>query len=160
LITSNSKWDKVLLGEATLTQEENNGRVLFYTEKADCFHCHGTILFTDNFYHNNGLDSLPAQGREEITGDPDDRGRFKTPTLRNIELTAPYMYDARFTTLEEVIDFYSEQVKWSPTIDPLMKKVSQGGVHLTPQEKLDLKAFLKTLTDTAFVNNPAFSNPF
>ncbi len=160
LITSNSKWDKVLKGEAALTPEEDNGRKLFYTEKADCFHCHGTILFTDNFYHNNGLDSLPAQGREEVTGDPDDRGRFKSPTLRNIGLTAPYMHDGRFKTLEEVITFYSEQVKWSPTIDPLMKKVNQGGVHLTPQEKLDLLSFLKTLTDTAFVSNPAFSDPY
>ncbi len=75
-------------------------------------------------------------------------------------LTAPYMHNGRFATIEEVIDFYSEGIVWSPTIDPLMKKVNQGGVQMTQQEKNNLIAFLKTLTDTTFTTNPELSNPF
>jgi cytochrome c peroxidase len=134
---------------------------IFNTERGDCFHCHGGILFTDNMFHNTGLDAEPGdKGLSAVTGDPLDRGRFKTPTLRNIEVTAPYMHDGRFRTLEEVVDFYSEGVQNSPTIDPLMKFAHQGGVRLTAQERSDLIAFLKTLTDTTFLTNPAFGNPF
>ncbi len=160
LSSSNSKWDKVIRGETTLTQAESRGRDLFYSEKGDCFHCHGTILLTDNYFHNNGLDSMPGKGRNEITGNHKDRGKYKTPTLRNIEFTAPYMHDGRFANLSDVIDFYSEEVKWSPTIDPLMKKAHKGGVHLNEEEKSNLISFLKTFTDTTFLNNPDFSNPF
>ena len=118
-------------------------------------------MFTDNLFHNNGLDSIfNDEGLSNITNNPNDQGKFKTPTLRNIEFTAPYMHDGRFTTLEEVIDFYSEGIVWSSTIDPLMKKVSQGGVHLNEEEKNNLIAFVKTLTDTTFVNNSDYSNPF
>ena len=70
------------------------------------------------------------------------------------------MHDGRFNTLEEVIEFYSHNLVWSPTIDPLMKRVSQGGVNLTEQEKMNLLAFIKTLTDTTFTNNPDYSDPF
>lgn len=161
LITSNSKWDRYLQGQEQLTQAESKGFEIFFTEKGDCFHCHTTILFTDNIFHNNGLDSLFIDpGRSHITGDLNDLGKFKTPTLRNLEYTAPYMHDGRFKSLEEVIDFYSQGVKFSATVDPLMKKVHQGGIHLTPEEKENLIAFLKTLTDNSFVNNPEFSNPF
>ncbi|MFK5855939.1 MAG: cytochrome c peroxidase, partial [Bacteroidota bacterium] len=160
MISGNSKWDKYLLGEATLTQAEAQGYEIFFTEKGDCFHCHGTILFTDNLFHNNGLDSLPEQGRAKVTGDIVDVGKYKSPTLRNIMLTAPYMHNAKYATIEEVIDYYSEGIVWSETVDPLMKKVSQGGVHLTPQEKQNLIAFLHTLTDTTYLTNPDFSNPF
>lgn len=161
MISSNSKWDKYLRGEVSLTQAEAQGFEIFFTEKGDCFHCHATILFTDNLPHNNGLDSeFTDKGYGDITKDPNDDGKFKTPTLRNIALTAPYMHDGRFETLEDVVDFYSEGVQWSPTIDPLMKKVNQGGVRLTDQEKQNLIAFIKTLTDTTFINNPDFSNPF
>jgi cytochrome c peroxidase len=112
-------------------------------------------------FHNNGLDERPSEGGlSSITYNPSDLGKFKTPTLRNIELTAPYMHDGRYQTLEEVIDFYSEGIHFSSTIDPLMKFVHQGGVKLTPQEKNDLIAFLKTLTDTSFTSNPEFSDPF
>ncbi|NOY51808.1 MAG: c-type cytochrome [Chlorobi bacterium] len=160
MISANSRWDRYLRGELTLTQAEAQGYELFFTEKGDCFHCHGTILFTDNLFHNNGLDSLPEPGRELISNNPDDKGKFKSPTLRNIMLTAPYMHDGRYETIEEVIDFYSHGVKWSPTIDPLMKKVGNGGVQLTQQEKNNLIAFLKTLTDTTYINNPELSDPF
>lgn len=161
MISSNSKWDRYLRGEVSLTQAEAQGFEIFFTEKGDCFHCHATILFTDNLPHNNGLDeSFNDLGYGAVTKNPNDNGKFKTPTLRNISFSAPYMHDGRFETLEEVVDFYSEGVKWSPTIDPLMKKVSQGGVRLKDQEKQNLIAFIKTLTDTTFMNNPEFSNPF
>jgi cytochrome c peroxidase len=159
-VSSNSKWDKYLRGEATLSQAEALGFEVFYTEKGDCFHCHGTILFTDNQFHNTGLDSIPSQGRAAISGNQNDIGKFKSPTLRNIEFTSPYMHDGRFETLEEVIDFYSTGVSWSPTIDPLMKKVNQGGIHLTDEDKINLIAFIKTLSDTSYLYNPALSSPF
>ena len=118
-------------------------------------------LFTDNLFHNNGLDIVSSEhGLSEITGNPLDKGKFITPTLRNIELTAPYMHDGRYQTLEEVIDFYSEGLHTSSTIDPLMKQAYRGGIQLTQQEKSDLIVFLKTLTDTTFTNNPALSSPF
>lgn len=93
-----------------------------------------------------------------ITGDPSDNGKFKTPSLRNLIFTAPYMHDGRFSTLEEVINHYSEGLQFSETIDPLMKSVHQGGVDLNEEEKAALKAFLLTLTDEEFIENPAFEN--
>ena len=138
LVFANSKFDRYLRGEAQLSQDELNGYRLFITENgADCFHCHGggsNALFTTNLMYNNGLDA-------EYHGD------FKAPTLRNIALTAPYMHDGRFNTLDEVIDFYSEGVQYSEQISPLMHHVMQGGVQLTNEEKAQLKAFLNTLTD-------------
>lgn len=163
LISGNSKFDKVSIGGMGVffTDEELNGFEIFNTEKGDCFHCHGGALFTDNDFHNNGLDSTHQDtGLEIATGSPFDRGKFKVPTLRNIELTAPYMHDGRFQTLEEVVNFYSEGLHFSETLDPLMKNVGQGGLQLTEQEKSDLVAFLKTLTDTEFINNKDFSSPF
>lgn len=161
LISADSKWDRYLRGEVQLTQAEAKGFEIFFTEKGDCFHCHSTILFTDNLLRNNGLDAVHSdKGLFDVTGNESDIGKFKTPTLRNVELTAPYMHDGRFATLEEVIDFYSEGLQFSPTIDPLMKNVHQGGIQLTDDEKQSLLAYLKTLTDTTFIQNPDFSNPF
>lgn len=164
LISVNSKFDKFLLGTANLTPEESNGFTIFMDEsKGDCFHCHGSEnnpLWTDNKFHNNGLDSTFSDlGLGNVTGDPTDNGKFKTPSLRNLAFTAPYMHDGRFETIEEVINHYSEGLQNSTTIDPLMKKVDQGGVQLSPQEKSDLKAFLLSLSDPDFINNPDFSNP-
>ncbi|TDQ22012.1 cytochrome-c peroxidase [Tenacibaculum caenipelagi] len=161
LISGNSKFDQHLLGKAQLTSEELNGFNVFMDEtKGDCFHCHGSNnnpLWTDNKFHNNGLDATFADlGLGAVTGDPNDNGKFKTPSLRNLKFTAPYMHDGRFTTLEEVINHYSEGLKSSPTIDPLMKKVNQGGVQLSSKDKADLKAFLLSLSDNDFVNNPDF----
>ncbi|MCF8368279.1 MAG: hypothetical protein K9G76_04495 [Bacteroidales bacterium] len=161
MISSNSKWDRYLRGEVQLSQAESKGFEVFFTEKGDCFHCHTTILFTDNLFHNNGLDSIfTDRGLFDVTLDENDKGKFKTPTLRNIEYTGPYMHDGRFESLEEVIEFYSHSVKFSPTIDPLMKKVNQGGIQLTDEEKENLLAFIKTLNDPDFIENPDFSNPF
>jgi cytochrome c peroxidase len=161
IITGNSRYDKVMRNEEFFTQEELSGYNIFFTEVGDCFHCHGTILFTDNGFHNTGLDSISIDhGLMDITSDSLDWGKFKSPTMRNLVFSAPYMHDGRFSTLEEVLDFYSEGIQHSPTIDPLMKKVLQGGVQLNPQQKSDLKAFLLTLTDSTVTKNPALSDPF
>ena len=153
LISADSKFDRYSKGEEQLTASELNGFAIFNSEKGDCFHCHGTSLFMDNDFHNNGLDNEPFLdiGLGKITGNPNDYGKFRTPTLRNIEFSAPYMHDGRFTTLEEVIDHYNSGGKNSSTIDPLMKKVGIG-LQLTNQEKTDLIAYLKTLSDYNFIN--------
>jgi cytochrome c peroxidase len=163
LISANSKFDKYLLGEIELTPQELNGFNIFMDEaKGDCFHCHGSDknpLWTDNIFHNNGLDeTFTDLGLGAITGDPADNGKFKSPSLRNLVFTAPYMHDGRFATLEDVINHYSEGLKNSTTIDPLMKKVSQGGVGLSENDKADLKAFLLSLSDSEFINNPSFKD--
>ena len=163
LISANSPRDQSIWGvpRIFLPDEAIDGAIIFNTERGDCFHCHGGIFFTDNQFHNIGLDAEPAEpGYEAVSGNPADRGKFKTPTLRNIALTAPYMHDGRFKTLEEVIDFYSEGVKKSPNIDPLMKWAHLGGLHLSAKEKSDLLAFLHTLTDSSFIRDPRFKSPF
>ncbi len=161
LISDQSKYDRVLRGEDTLTASELHGLNMFFSEKADCFHCHGNILFTDALFHNTGLEmNYMDKGKELVSHRKRDEGKFKTPTLRNLAFTAPYMHDGRFKTLEEVIDFYSERVQNSPNIDPLMKNAHRGGVHLTPSEKNDLIAFLLTLTDSSFIHKSDYSNPY
>lgn len=162
LISGNSKFDKYLQGEIDLTPEELNGFNVFMDEnRGDCFHCHGSDknpLWTDNLFHNNGLDeNFKDFGLGAITGDPADNGKFKTPSLRNLAFTAPYMHDGRFLTLEAVINHYSEGLKHSATIDPLMKKVANGGVNLSDKDKADLKKFLLSLSDYEFVNNSSIN---
>ena len=160
VVTGNSTFDQRQRGELEFTPEEGRGFVLFYTESGDCFHCHGGALLTDNRFHNNGLDAdVDGTGREEVTGDPLDAGAYKTPTLRNIALTAPYMHDDRFETLEEVVAFYSSGLVDSPTVDPLMKGVEQGGVQLDADDQAALVAFLRTLTDEDFLVDPDFGPP-
>ncbi len=161
LISGNSKFDKFLLGAATLSPEEQNGFNVFMDEaRGDCFHCHGSDnnpLWTDNKFHNNGLDTnFSDLGLGAVTGDPSDNGKFKSPSLRNLAFTKPFMHDGRFATLEEVINHYSEGLKPSATIDPLMKKVDEGGVQLSSKDKADLKAFLLTLSDFNFISNSDF----
>jgi cytochrome c peroxidase len=159
LVSADSKFDRYLKGEEQLTEDELEGYELFCTEDgADCFHCHGgggLALMTTNLFYNNGLDDTfnDPEDRSSITGSHWDRGAYKAPTLRNIAVSSPYMHDGRFTTLEEVIDFYSEGVKNSETINPLMHHVMDGGVRLTDEEKAQLKAFLYTLTDNRFLND-------
>jgi cytochrome c peroxidase len=165
LISANSKFDKYLRGEVQLSASELNGFVLFTTEEgADCFHCHGAAgnpLFTTHLFYNNGKDTAfnDPYDRYSITADPMNKGAYKATTLRNIEFTAPYMHDGRYNTLDEVINFYSQQLLWSPYIDPLMHYISSGGTQLTPCEKADLKTFLLTLSDTTFIQNPDFGPP-
>ncbi len=163
MISYNSKLDKRLRNEISLTPSELNGFVIYVTERGDCFHCHNIDagrLMTDNLFHNNGLDSVFTDlGRGAITGNAFDYGKFLTPTLRNIALTAPYMHDGRFQTLEEVVEHYNSGGKASATVDPLMKHVGTG-LNLSNQEKADLVAFLKTMTDTSFINDTRFRSPF
>ncbi|MBC7553168.1 MAG: cytochrome-c peroxidase [Taibaiella sp.] len=162
LVSFNSKFDKYHhQGDTTVfTQQEKNGLNIF-AGKGMCNNCHlMNTLLTDRDLKNNGLDVNPADaGLMKFTGNANDRGKFKVPTLRNIEVSAPYMHDSRFGTLEDVVNFYSSGVKQSsPNIDEHMPDFGSG-LNLTAQEKADLIAFLKTLTDQTFLTNPKFSNP-
>jgi cytochrome c peroxidase len=163
LISGNSKFDKWYNQQIIqLSESELRGFILYNGEGADCFHCHGLGgLITDNRFRNNGLDSdfSADQGRYLVTGNDGDKGKFRTPTLRNTFMTAPYMHDGRFQTLEQVVDHYSQHIIPSATIDPLMELVGNGGAQLTQQDKDDLVAFLRTFTDETFLANPEFSDP-
>jgi len=164
LVSFNSKFDRFMDGKAVLSNSEKNGLYIFSTERGDCFHCHGSPaipLWTTNLFMNNAKDinfNEPGD-RYSVTGNPKDRGKYRVPTLRNIEFTAPYMHDGRFKTLDEVLDFYNSGLKRSPYVDPLMINMNHGGIHLPQKDIDDLKAFLKTLSDSSFITNPAFSNP-
>lgn len=172
IISTDSKYDKYLAGEVELTESEERGRMLFETEYnpffpefsgADCAHCHGGTNFENDQYMNNGLDTdemMTDIGREEVTLNPADKGKFKVPSLRNIAITPPYMHDGRFQTLEEVIDHYNEGIQASITADPTVLNTIDTGLFLEEQDKQDLINFLKTLTDQRFVSNPAYSSPF
>lgn len=146
----------------TVDVEEWAGYDLFKSlNGADCFHCHNGPLMRVKKFSNNGLmpNSIDDRGRASVTNNPEDNYKFKVPTLRNIALTAPYMHDGRFATLDEVIEHYSSGIHMSPTIDPLIEFGNQGGVQLDAQEKYLLKKFLLTLTDQKFVTNPNFQDP-
>ena len=147
--------------QATVTPEEWAGYDLFKSlNGADCFHCHNGPLMQVQKLSNNGLDATFTDlGHGAISGNPNDNGKFKVPSLRNIALTAPYMHDGRFATLDEVIEHYSSGIHVTPTIDPLIEFAGQGGVQLDSQEKMLLKAFLMTLTDYKFVNNNNYKAP-
>src|ERR1700744_700196 len=171
LISDHSPYDRYIRGEYQPTAAEQRGIALFYTNPdhtrgirgAGCGNCHSGPKVFNETYHNNGLDSLPADsGRSGVTGMDYDRGRFRVVTLRNIALTAPYMHDGRFKTLEEVIDHYNEHVRPGPTLSPSLKDSSNIPVRLrlSPQEKSDLLAFLRMLTDSVFITDPRFSDPF
>jgi cytochrome c peroxidase len=155
LTSFDSKFDRSLRGEARLTPREKRGMTLFYTEYdprtrqfgADCFHCHGGALFTDHLFHNNGLDDPADPGRFTVTHAESDRGKFATPSLRNVALAGPYMHDGRFQTLDQVIDHYATGVRRSPTLDPNLARHPVTGLPLTPADKQALVAFLGTLTD-------------
>ena len=145
-----------------ITNEEWAGMDLFFSlTNGDCLHCHdGPLVEIPGMFANNGLDNqFPDLGRMIVTGNANDRGKFKVPSLRNIEYTAPYMHDGRFATLDEVINHYSFGVIESATIDPMMEFSHQGGVQLDMQEHQLIRAFLKTFTDQRFLNNPNFKDP-
>lgn len=164
--TGTSKYDRFVRGEVDLTDEEYLGYILFFdldpeVTDAECAHCHNAPLFTINEYRNNGIDSVPDlqsfsdRGRGAQTGNALDNGKFKIPTLRNIALSAPYMHDGRFTTLEEVIEHYNSGGHFRENLDPLLHPL-----RLQDDEKEAIILFLHTLTDTAFVQNPIIQNPF
>lgn len=152
MISSNSKYDQVMRGEAAFTSQEQYGLATF---RSKCASCHIEPLFTDALYHNNGLAPEPTimdAGRMRITNDPADSMKFKTPSLRNIALTGPYMHDGRFTTLSQCLNHYSGPMYPSSTLDPQLT----SGIPLSAQEKSDLLAFLATLTDFTLINDPKF----
>lgn len=170
LLSYRSRYDIVLSGKDYLTKEEYEGFELANDmTKGDCLHCHSTDadpLGTTLGFSNNGLDAnrelrdFKDKGRGGITGNTQDYGKFKIPSLRNVTLTAPYMHDGRFTTLEQVMDFYSEGVQPGLNVDSKMGMAHGHGVHLTAEEKRKIILFLNTLTDSSFITDPAFSNPF
>jgi len=166
LISANSKYDQYLRDEYHPTASEARGIDLFFSNPdpasgvrgASCGHCHGGPKTFSELYHNNGLDSLPADGgREKITGQSYDRGRFRVATLRNIALTAPYMHDGRFKNLEQVVDHYNDHIQASPSLSPFLKDQQLG---LTAEDQKDLIAFLRLLTDSSFIQDKRYANPF
>jgi cytochrome c peroxidase len=163
MVSGDSPFDKYLKKEQALGSLEMMGFSIFNSEKGDCFHCHGMGLMTDNDFHNIGLDDVflgGNMGRYNVTGNPADLGKFKTPTLRNVALRGIYMHDGRFTTLEEVVEHYNSGVMHSEYLDPIMTKSGKEyGLNLSPGEKAALVAFLKSLTDDKFINNPDLAKP-
>jgi len=167
-LSHESRFDLALRQAGDLTEEEKRGLQLFVTEHAperglrgaDCFHCHGGMLFTDNGFHDNGLELEEFDlGRMIVTGDEADRGKFKTPSLRNVALRAPYMHDGRFATLEEVVEHYDSGVRRRATLDPNLAKHPAEGLGLSDLEKRELVAFLRTLTDTRLPSPSNASSP-
>ncbi|MCW3465238.1 cytochrome-c peroxidase [Chitinophaga nivalis] len=161
---------------AAFTAEENRGRRLLSVNF--CTECHSDLanatfgqtpsyLIVDNsgrnrgFGSNNGLETnYTDKGIGEITHLPEDQGTFKIPSLRNVELTAPYMHDGRFATLDATLEHYSTGVKQNPNIGIQLGGLSSGGIHLSAQDKKDIIAFLKTLTDHQMTKDPRYANPF
>ena len=186
MLSGDSKYDRYQKGQATLTASEERGRNLFFTEKAECFHCHGSFNFNDQLkhagsrsvetpFHNTGLYNIdgkggfpaPNRGIFELTGKAEDMGAFRAQSLRNVAVTAPYMHDGSIATLEEVLDFYAAggrnitsgphagDGRANPYKSDLISRID-----LSAQEKADLVAFLKTLTDETLLTSSRFSNPF
>jgi len=172
LISKDSKFDRYMRGEYFLTPNERSGLQLFQTHPipgrvrgANCGDCHFQPHFDGNGFKNNGLDSIYFDfGYQNVTLNPFDIGKFKVVTLRNIAVTAPYMHNGRFQTLEQVLEHYDQHVKMGEYTDPLILEASNvnGGapkLFLTSTEKQQILAFLNTLTDSVFLTNPKFSNP-
>ena len=159
LVSSNSKFDKYRRNESggTMTADELDGYAIFNQK---CASCHATDLFTDNSFRNNGL-AINLQvndiGRFRVTQLESDKYKFKVPSLRNIEKTAPYMHDGRFYTLEAVLDHYSSGVVNTQNLDESLNNNGTLGIPLTQTEKTKIIAFLKTLTDNEFLTNPKFA---
>jgi cytochrome c peroxidase len=177
LLSYNSRYDKKFLQGDTnpflLTDEEIDGYFIYFDDVATsglaaghCNHCHkgfGGLLTSDNYFNNNiedvnSYDDFPDPGLGGVTGKQSDIGKFRAPTLRNIALTAPYMHDGRFQTLAEVIEHYNSGGHSFDNSTP--GSIIEGGLNLTDYEKQALEAFLHTLTDTTYFNDPHYLNPF
>lgn len=186
IISARSRYDRYLAGKARLTAAERRGMNLFMGERTECHHCHGSFIFNDQVsytgapaeqpkFHNTGLYNIdgkggfpePNRGVFELTGDPQDMGKFRAPSLRNVELTAPYMHDGSIKTLEDAVAHYAAggrvidqgplagDGRANPYKDPQI-----APIDLSERDRSDLVAFLKTLTDRAVTKDPRFSNPF
>ncbi|MBI3480219.1 MAG: di-heme enzyme [Nitrosomonadales bacterium] len=194
VLSGGSKFDLYQRGQVTLTASEERGRILFSSEQAECFHCHGSFNFNDQvnyqgirfiekLFHNTGLYNIgdtsaglfpaPNRGVFEQTGVAKDMGAFRAPSLLNIEVTGPYMHDGTIATLEGVLDFYASGGRYIPPADPVLGICCAGdgrnnpfkdplipAINLGVQDKADIVAFLKTLTDTTLLTNPRYANPF
>ncbi len=187
MVSGNSPYDRFTYqgDEDALSESELRGMDLFFSELIECHHCHGGFNFSfstthansslvELTFHNTGLYNVDGEGAYptnnaglyDITGDPNDMGRFRAPTLRNIEVTAPYMHDGSILTLEEVVRFYETggrvieegQYAGDGRSNPY-KSAFVSGFVITDQERDDLVAFLRALTDTTFLENPAYTNP-
>ena len=184
LLSFDSPYDRYKYGSqpTAISPAAKRGESLFFGEKMECYHCHGSFTFTDNIrhsklplaergFHNTGLHNLDGRGAypadnpgiSEFTGDADDMGKFRTPSLRNIALTAPYMHDGSMATLDQVIRaHYAQAGRAGGTANgpsPLRSSLI-GGFEVSEQEVSDLVAFLNTLTDHTFVQNPRHANPW
>jgi len=174
LVSSDSYYDRAVVRVEPgvfFEEDQRRGMKLFMDEgatglkDAQCWHCHSSgqrrTLFTNGGFFNNGLDSVgnltefTDLGHGAVTGNLGDNGKFKSPSLRNVALTAPYMHDGRFATLEEVLDHYADGGHPAPNVDAFVPIID-----LNEQEKADIIAFLHALTDTTFTKNPAYQNPF
>jgi cytochrome c peroxidase len=153
MVSANSRYDQFIQGKAIFTEQELRGLTTF---RAQCATCHTEPLFTDFAYRNNGLAlQYPDPGRAGITQNPSDVGRFKTPSLRNVELTYPYMHNGQFFTLENVVQHYAQGVQPHPNLGPGLN----GNLPLSTQDQADLVAFLLTLTDHSYMANLRLSEP-
>ncbi len=170
LISYQSKYDRVLGGGEYFSEAEYRGFVKVNDQSmADCLHCHSTddnALGTRNLFVNNGLDfakdakDYADRGRGDVSRKKEDYGKFATPSLRNLLFTAPYMHDGRFKTLEEVLSFYGEGVQSGVNTDSRMGLAHRSQLKMTEEDKKDILAFLYTLSDSSFISNANFSNPF
>lgn len=150
LISSNSLYDQSLIGSYEMSEDELDGMRLFNSDRLGCINCHGGFNFTEYEITNNGLYlDYNDPGRYRVTLDEKDRATFKVPSLRNVELTAPYMHDGSLLTLDQVIDHYENGVQNHPNKSDKLRSFS-----LTDKEKNQLISFLKTLTDESFLNHP------
>ncbi|MCX7879434.1 MAG: hypothetical protein N2517_02110 [Ignavibacteria bacterium] len=156
LVSGNSAYDRYIRGDSNaLTASQKRGMVLFFSERTNCSVCHSGFLFSDFKFHNTGntLHYFDL-GRFYVTGRYEDRYKFMTPSLRNVEVSAPYMHHGMFKTLEEVLESYNRGGFPSINKDSIVKPL-----NLNEQEKQDLINFLKSLTDWNFLRNPDFSEP-
>jgi cytochrome c peroxidase len=165
LVSANTKYDLSLKGLYKRSPDEQRGLEIFFTEKGDCFHCHVNPVTTDNLLHNTGLDSIFSKESDKgyylISGLPSDLGKFRTPNLRNVALRNRFMHDGRFSSLEEVIDFYDHGMHKVNNLDPVMSlPAKNNGLQLNAIEKKQLIAFLKTFTDSTFISSPKYANPY
>ncbi len=173
IFSNNSRFDKFLKGELTLTALEDQGRKLFF-DKYNCNGCHQTTVLTGGYqqgggnttdpgFINIGLDvSYADNGQGEITKRIEDNGKFKIPNLHNVALTAPYMHDGRFKTLDDVLNHYSQGIQNHPNLDPRLLDSNKQPLrmNISSQEKSAIIAFLNTMTDYELISDPKFSNPF
>ncbi|HEY0177703.1 MAG TPA: cytochrome-c peroxidase, partial [Pedobacter sp.] len=154
MISADSKYDRHInkMTGGDFTADEQAGYILF---RQKCSSCHTEPLFTDGSYRNNGLDEISADaGRDSLTSNRSDLGKFRVPSLRNAEITSPYMHDGRFSSLKQVLQHYNSWIHQHVNLDPLLK----SGIPLNTIQQAQLTTFLKTLTDVSFINDRRFNN--